>query len=485
MVENTLVKGKTATSYIGDKFNFTLKPNSDVVVSARGETYYSNSQNDKNVVSRTQMFGIGIEADSKKFEIAGNTWKVIGTSDFPKSMTIKSEGGQTVVLEDGKRINLEAANGKNKDWKVAFAKTDNIYDVYQNKSNGTEERVWVYRDGNNEKCLPGDGLNLPAYFGGKFTYDGLVNNEKYPLTVKVLKSDTYELESTASHRSVTGPAIEFTAETPGYIDGYSGIEGSTTTHRVQKALLVFAEDGTIPAIFLKDNADKYSEGGFNPGMLSGSLDYISIGWGKSEVRIRELARPSTKNQAGSEVALDIPISEMRNSNGTRELILAGPKYTGIGQTQPFNLETGFITERGSEISSWGEKSCNIFINCGSVGEKFGIAKTKWTLEDGPTTTGIKDIGTPVPTDFQLKQNYPNPFNPATTIPFTMKKDGNVKIKVYNTLGQEIATLANEPHVAGQHYVRFDGSNFASGVYLTTLEIDGQLVGKGIKMNLVK
>jgi hypothetical protein len=67
--------------------------------------------------------------------------------------------------------------------------------------------------------------------------------------------------------------------------------------------------------------------------------------------------------------------------------------------------------------------------------------------------------------FTLEQNYPNPFNPSTNIKFSIPVQSSVELKVYNLLGQEVATLVNnETLKAGNHVVSFNASNLASGVY---------------------
>jgi uncharacterized protein (TIGR03790 family) len=68
----------------------------------------------------------------------------------------------------------------------------------------------------------------------------------------------------------------------------------------------------------------------------------------------------------------------------------------------------------------------------------------------------------------LAQNYPNPFNPMTTIEFALPKSDRVTLKVYNTLGQEVATLVDGVREAGVHVTRFDGSAHASGLYIYQL-----------------
>ena len=71
--------------------------------------------------------------------------------------------------------------------------------------------------------------------------------------------------------------------------------------------------------------------------------------------------------------------------------------------------------------------------------------------------------------FRLNQNYPNPFNPTTTINYSLAKEGNVKLTVYNSIGSKVATIVNENKPAGNYTVQFNGNNLASGIYLYRLE----------------
>ncbi|MEO8447702.1 MAG: T9SS type A sorting domain-containing protein, partial [bacterium] len=64
----------------------------------------------------------------------------------------------------------------------------------------------------------------------------------------------------------------------------------------------------------------------------------------------------------------------------------------------------------------------------------------------------------------LQQNYPNPFNPVTNLKFLIPHSEFVTLKVYNTLGMEVEVLVNENLTPGKYEVRFDGINFASGIY---------------------
>jgi len=71
--------------------------------------------------------------------------------------------------------------------------------------------------------------------------------------------------------------------------------------------------------------------------------------------------------------------------------------------------------------------------------------------------------------YELYQNYPNPFNPITSIEYSIPLDSHVSLKVYDILGNEVATLVNESILPGSYQVSFDASGLASGVYFYRLQ----------------
>lgn len=71
--------------------------------------------------------------------------------------------------------------------------------------------------------------------------------------------------------------------------------------------------------------------------------------------------------------------------------------------------------------------------------------------------------------YSLSQNYPNPFNPSTTINFTLSKAGKTSIKVYDVLGRERAVLLDAVKEAGSHFVNFDASSLAGGIYFYKIQ----------------
>ena len=71
--------------------------------------------------------------------------------------------------------------------------------------------------------------------------------------------------------------------------------------------------------------------------------------------------------------------------------------------------------------------------------------------------------------FRLLPNYPNPFNPSTSITYQLPRKGHVVLKVYNTLGKEVAELVNETKEEGVYSVTFNGDNLPSGMYFYKIQ----------------
>jgi hypothetical protein len=111
-----------------------------------------------------------------------------------------------------------------------------------------------------------------------------------------------------------------------------------------------------------------------------------------------------------------------------------------------------------------------------------------------STSGIENPAEPSLVNFQLFQNYPNPFNPNTTISYQLPEGSNVTLKIFNALGEEVATLVNEYKPAGSYEVGFNASallgsvsakgGYASGVYFYRLQV-GSEFSDSKKMILLK
>jgi hypothetical protein len=115
-------------------------------------------------------------------------------------------------------------------------------------------------------------------------------------------------------------------------------------------------------------------------------------------------------------------------------------------------------------------------NAGSDG--FALGDLNWfpTQKAAWKLTDVQQLDQ-IPQEFSLSQNYPNPFNPTTKIEFSLPKQSNVVLKVFNLLGQEVATLVSETKAAGHYAVDFDASHLASGAYVYQLT-----AGNVVKVN---
>ena len=100
-----------------------------------------------------------------------------------------------------------------------------------------------------------------------------------------------------------------------------------------------------------------------------------------------------------------------------------------------------------------------------------------------SATAVKGLDSGIPTSYSLSQNYPNPFNPTTIIKYSIIKEVQVSLKVYDIIGREVASLVNQKQSAGTYNVNFDASRIASGVYIYRI-IAGNFV-QSKKMMLIK
>lgn len=151
----------------------------------------------------------------------------------------------------------------------------------------------------------------------------------------------------------------------------------------------------------------------------------------------------------------------------------------------YQISSSVIGSGGSTISN----ANNILVS--TVGEAF-IGKSSntvnqnqmgfWYVYQQSTITDVEDEETS-PTVFKLEQNYPNPFNPSTKISYSLKTEGRVSLKIYNTLGEEVIKLVDEIKPAGIYEAGFNASELPSGIYIYRMQ-SGEYVSSK-KMLLIK
>jgi hypothetical protein len=97
--------------------------------------------------------------------------------------------------------------------------------------------------------------------------------------------------------------------------------------------------------------------------------------------------------------------------------------------------------------------------------------------------GIDDYVVDIPDKFALLQNYPNPFNTSTAIRYSLPEQSDVRIEIYNILGQRVSTLFDGHKQAGYHAVTWQADHYPSGIYFTRLEAGHR--SESIKILLLK
>jgi len=129
--------------------------------------------------------------------------------------------------------------------------------------------------------------------------------------------------------------------------------------------------------------------------------------------------------------------------------------------------TAIICDKYGVIMGMGDANVNEITGMIINGKQYGII------------VDVKEIDNILPEKVKLENNYPNPFNPVTTIDYSIPVNGMVTIKVFDTLGKEVATLINERKSVGNYSVKFNAANLPSGVYYYTLITDSKRITKSM------
>ncbi len=180
-----------------------------------------------------------------------------------------------------------------------------------------------------------------------------------------------------------------------------------------------------------------------------------------------------------------------NSNGKWEAAITIRQETNTVPrffTMPIQIK--LTTAKGDTLFTFFNDSIiqTFTVELDSEPTNLSFDPNNWILKDFNGITTAEEE-TEQPFNFELSQNYPNPFNPTTTIKYTIPKLNGVEtrystsLRIYNILGEEVATLVNKPQAPGFYEVKFDASNLPSGVYFYTLRAGNSVLTK--KMILMK
>lgn len=175
-----------------------------------------------------------------------------------------------------------------------------------------------------------------------------------------------------------------------------------------------------------------------------------------------------------------------------EVFWGGDTSAGAQFIAPFTANAVYLagdnTISGDSIKGAIGQSVTVQQSSGKWGLHSAVAGDPARLfSPGAPAEGATDVeeqaGGTTPNAFQLRQNYPNPFNPSTVISFDIAREAQVRLTVFNVLGEKVASLLDKRLGGGQYLVNFDGGNLPAGMYLFSLEAGSYRETK--KMTLIK
>jgi len=368
------------------------------------------------------------------------------------------------------------------------------------------------------------------YLGlGYYNVNGAINGNFAEIMIFDRKINDFELQSLENRMGIywgvansttTAPAIA-SSTTGNYVLGTTGASVLLTTGSSTSGSLSTSTGtnptivGSLPAGVEQISPDKYwtiNNTGLTNLTYSLTLDLSSIQSITDFASIKILKRPNassawqdvTQSPINASIIYDKPFvtilgltsfSEFAvgggTSNSTLPVELSDFSYSTSSNGLILNWKTktetnnyGWEIEQGTgnkEEGTW--KKVGFVAGKGTTTELqtyfFTLPITHYTSHDLFRLKQIDNDGKVeyshvlavnlMPESYFLSQNYPNPFNPNTVIKFQLPVNGNVELKVYNLLGQEVAVLVNQFKEAGTYSIQFDGREMTSGIYFYTIK----------------
>jgi sugar lactone lactonase YvrE len=218
-------------------------------------------------------------------------------------------------------------------------------------------------------------------------------------------------------------------------------------------------------------------------VYTGSNFYVSIltglpiPIGAAKVYDVDLSGSKTIYQDGLTALVDVAINPVDNSVYTIQHGEMGPPWIN-SKGRLFRIQNGVVDTLISEMP---RPAGMVFAPNGDL--YLTTLQDANILKISNLPVGVEDENNFVADDFSLEQNYPNPFNPSTSIQYRVSSTSNVSLKVYDVLGNDVATLVNEEKPAGSYEVKFNAAGLSSGIYFYKLQAGSLIETK--KMILMK
>ena len=535
---------KPTTAYYGHIFGDTLRyrDTSDTMIKTNGFDFSSMPPEDEVVLTFNYYLDAEVGYDFASVLVSldnGKTFNEVATSN--NGILQNTDAWESVMIE------LPELSGNPDTVYFAFKFTSDNYvegegwyidDVSITALEGANILYTIPRSGiisgqNNSQevqvTVAGDKIAAGYYQGNLsiFSNDPRNLQKMVPFTVKNFLIQDAQVNtlyaSTGRGAGATGKVLSVNLKTgEGTELGLSGFEPlrSITLNPVNNQMFAFEKSVTTPnSTFIRINASD----GFGISLFESGLDFTAVVFDTDgtlylTTKDKKLYNLDPSTGDTTFVAnIGVNISALAIDPDTGELWASVDESSQNDRLYRINKTTGDTTRvgrtglnkktrslvfgpEGNLYGTTGEetqfstliqidKSNGAATEIGSVGYRgvFGMA-----FKYDPNSVGVENGNTVAPEQFELSQNYPNPFNPSTTIKFAIPENANVKLRVYNLLGEEIATLFNGDMSAGYHSVDWNasrnGRQLSSGVYFYSIDATGTSGKKFIstkKMILLK
>lgn len=282
------------------------------------------------------------------------------------------------------------------------------------------------------------------------------------------------------------------SESPPY--GYS-----LPTDSYSVVLNVFEEDTVQAFLFTSNKSFVYERSGATQTQtdrlfFDGGLSVVNPDANTKTVQLLNIINETTQEKLTSIKSIELVQSDsVKIENPDSNKV----KLISFGSAKDYDIELNYVTENGlgrfgdfniplsantshTFVPEWTNLTNSPLVVLVDIGNNGTIDDTLYINN----TVDVEDRGSLLsPDSYNLTQNYPNPFNPVTTIQYSIPQRSNVTLKVYDIIGNEVATLVNEEKERGVFSVRFDASNLASGIYFYRLQAGSFVETK--KMILLK
>uniref|UniRef100_A0A832G864 ScyD/ScyE family protein n=1 Tax=Ignavibacterium album TaxID=591197 RepID=A0A832G864_9BACT len=244
-------------------------------------------------------------------------------------------------------------------------------------------------------------------------------------------------------------------------------------HRNNGSLTVFSSFAPIGQSEAVPTCIAYVDTGFFVGNLVG----LPVPIGAAKVYYVDLAGNNSVFQGGLTAIVDVAINPIDNTIYALQHAQFGPPWLD-NKGRLFRIHNGTVD---TLISDMPRPSGMVFDANGNLYITSFSQDNILKVTNLPTD--VEDENNSVVNNFSLEQNYPNPFNPSTSIQYRLSSLSNVSLKIYDILGNEVATLVNEEKPAGVYEVNFNASGLSSGIYFYKLQAGSFMDTK--KMILMK